>query len=85
MSTGRSIGASLAQAASEVEQRKARIAALLARHPDGYTIGKFTKATISGDVFWIGAHKGLTGGQLLEALGTKLVKFGALTEAEFYT
>lgn len=79
------IRASLAKAAADMASRKARIAALLARHADGYTVGKFTKATISGEVFWVGPRgEGLTGGQLLETLGTKLIKLGALTEEEFY-
>lgn len=78
------IAQSLAIAAKQGGIRRAYISGLLNRYEDGYTVAKWTKVTLCGDVFWTNGKKHITSAQLLETLGTKLVKSGALTEAEFY-
>lgn len=79
------IAASLTKAAKDTAARKARITAILSRHPDGFRAGQWTKITLAGDVFWTKGSRFLTGGQLLETLGTSLITTGAISNKDFYS
>ena len=76
-----SIPKSFAIAGKQVAARRARLGALIESHAD---VCGFSKLDLGGDVFWSNGRKNLTTGQLLETLGTKLVKAGIVAESEFY-
>jgi DNA topoisomerase IB len=65
------IAASLRVAGEAHAARQKRIEGKLAALPEGHKIGKWSKQTIAGDVFWTNGKKFLAGRQLLEEVGSE--------------
>jgi DNA topoisomerase IB len=62
---------SLHEAGKAHVARQARIEGKLATLPEGHKIGKWSKQTVAGDVFWTNGKKYLSGRQLLEEVGSE--------------
>jgi microsomal dipeptidase-like Zn-dependent dipeptidase len=80
-----SIARSFAEAGAAVESRRARLGALIELRAGTQEIRGFSKLVIGADIFWTNGRKNLTTGQLIETLGTKLVKAGIVSSEEFYS
>lgn len=72
---------SLKKAEADHAAHQARIATIMERHD---SIAQWQKVVLCGDVFWTNGKKHLTSKGLLNTLGKKLVKCGALSEADYY-